>query len=263
MYECVHSLKKHFILHIHMDGLFYTIASTGLLSIGSFILLSLVPIKDKHLGKILLLFMSLSGGVLLGTAFLHMLPEASEYYPPDVVFPGVLASFIVFYIIEKIVHWRHCHDINCKEHSFGYVNLIGDAMHNVIDGIIIGGTFAQSIPLGIATTITIILHELPKEISDFGILLYAGFTRRKALMANLSVGLVAVIGGIAGYTLSEHIKGFVGYLLLFAAGGFLYIAASDLIPEMRKETAHKKSAMSFGVMLVGIAIAAVMKMIGE
>jgi len=140
--------------------------------------------------------------------------------------------------------------------------LVGDAVHNIIDGIIIGATFVQSIPLGITSAVTILLHELPKEVSDFGVLLYAGFTRKKALFFNFLVGLGAVVGGVIGYFLAENVRWFVGYLLPFAAGGFLYIAASDLIPEMRKETARKKSALSFGVLLVGIGIAAGMKLLG-
>lgn len=245
-----------------MEALLFTIIANGLLSIGSYILLSLVPLSDKHVGKVILFLMSLSGGVLLGTAFIHLLPEAAQYLAPDVLFPTVLVSFLLFYVIEKLIHWRHCHDMECRIHTFGYMNLVGDAVHNIIDGIIIGATFVQSIPLGITSAVTILLHELPKEVSDFGVLLYAGFTRKKALFFNFLVGLGAVVGGVIGYFLAENVRWFVGYLLPFAAGGFLYIAASDLIPEMRKETARKKSALSFGVLLLGVGIAFTMKLVG-
>jgi len=142
------------------------------------------------------------------------------------------------------------------------MNLIGDAVHNFIDGLIIAATFITSIPLGIATTLTIAFHEIPQEIGDFGVLLYSGFDRKKALLSNFLVACIAIAGGIVGYYLSMYIDHFVSYLLPFAAGGFIYIAASDLMPEIRKEQSLKKTIASFGFFLIGIGILILVKMFG-
>ena len=165
--------------------------------------------------------------------------------------------------LEKLLHWRHCHKKNCDVHTFGYMNLFGDAVHNFIDGLVIAATFLTDIRLGIITSFAIALHEIPQEIGDFGVLLYSGFSRKKALFANFLVALTAVFGGIIGYFLSFQIENMTSYLLPFTAGGFIYIAASDLMPEIRKETSLRKSMLSFGVFLVGIAIMFLVKFIGH
>jgi len=143
------------------------------------------------------------------------------------------------------------------------MNLFGDAVHNFIDGLVIAATFLTDIRLGIITSFAIALHEIPQEIGDFGVLLYSGFSRKKALFANFLVALTAVFGGIIGYFLSFQIENMTSYLLPFTAGGFIYIAASDLMPEIRKETSLRKSMLSFGVFLVGIAIMFLVKFIGH
>jgi len=161
---------------------------------------------------------------------------------------------VLFYLIEKIFHWRHCHQDHCDVHTFGYVNLIGDSIHNFIDGLIIAATFLVDVRLGITTSLAIALHEIPQEIGDFGVLLYAGFERMKALVLNFLVALTVVAGGIVGYFLSFRLEGLLVYLLPLAAGGFLYISTSDLIPEIRKETNLKKSLLSFTFFIIGILI---------
>ena len=133
------------------------------------------------------------------------------------------------------------------------MNLCGDAIHNFIDGLILAAAFITNVHLGIVTTLAIALHEIPQEIGDFGVLLYAGFEKRKALFANFMVALTVVLGGIVGFFLSS-LEQFVVYLLPFAAGGFIYIAASDLMPEIRKERGLQKSIASFGAFLFGILI---------
>jgi len=142
------------------------------------------------------------------------------------------------------------------------MNLIGDSIHNFIDGLILAATFMTSIPLGIATTITVAMHEIPQEIGDYGVLVYSGFQKKKALLANLAVALIAVLGGVVGYFLSFISEQFVFYLLPFAAGGFIYIAASDLMPEIRKETSGKRIAASFATFLGGIGIMVLVKLFG-
>ncbi|KKQ38430.1 MAG: Zinc/iron permease [Candidatus Roizmanbacteria bacterium GW2011_GWA2_37_7] len=246
-----------------MEKLIYIIASTFLISLASLIGVFTLSIKEKTLSKFLLFLISLSAGALMGGAFLHLLPEASEKLNNGNMYPIVLFSFVLFFLIEKLLHWRHCHKKNCQVHTFGYMNLFGDAVHNFIDGLVIASTFIIDVKLGIITSFVIALHEIPQEIGDFGVLLYSEFSRKKALLANFLVALTAVFGGIFGYFLSFQIENITSYLLPFAAGGFIYIAASDLMPEIRKEASLKKSMLSFGVFLLGLVIMYVVKFIGH
>jgi len=220
-------------------------------------------IKEKLLQKILLFLVSLSAGALMGGAFIHLLPEAQEKYRDGNMFLIVLLSFIFFFFVEKLLHWRHCHKGECEIHTFGYMNLFGDAVHNFIDGLVIAATFLTDIKLGIATSLVVFLHEIPQEIGDFGVLLYSGFGRKKAIISNFLVALTAVLGGLIGYFLSFSIDRFTTYLLPFTAGGFIYIAASDLMPEIRKETNLKKSLVSFAIFIVGILLMFLVKFIGH
>jgi zinc and cadmium transporter len=239
-----------------MEILIYIIVSTFIISLGGLIGFFTLIFKEKQLAKIILLLVSLSAGALMGGAFIHLLPEATDKIPNENIYLTVLGSFIFFFFVEKLLNWRHIH-------SFGYMNLIGDSVHNFIDGLIIAGTFITDIKLGIATTFAVALHEIPQEIGDFGVLLYAGFGKRKALLANFMVALTAIIGGIFGYFLSIQMNYFISYLLPFAAGGFIYIAASDLMPEIRKEASLGKSMLSFGVFLIGVFIMFLVKLIGH
>jgi len=246
-----------------MEKLIFITTATFLISFASLVGVFTLSIKEKILSKFLLFFISLSAGALMGGAFLHLLPEASEKLNNEYMYLIVLFSFILFFLIEKVLHWRHCHKQNCDVHTFGYMNLFGDAVHNFIDGLVIAATFLIDIKLGIVTSFAIALHEIPQEIGDFGVLLYSGFSRQKALIANFLVALTAVFGGIFGYFLSFQIENITSYLLPFAAGGFIYIAASDLMPEIRKETSLKKSMLSFSIFLLGIAIMYLVKFIGH
>jgi zinc and cadmium transporter len=188
----------------------------------------------------------------MGGAFLHLLPEASEKISINSLFGIFLVSFVCFFLIEKLLHWRHCHKENCNIHTFGYMNLFGDSIHNFIDGLIIASTFMVSPSLGIATTLAIAMHEIPQEIGDYGVLVYAGFTKKKALLLNYVVALTVVLGGIVGYFSFTYLENVLPYLLPFAAGGFVYIASSDLIPEIRKELNTKKSMISVFIFIIGI-----------
>jgi len=246
-----------------METLIYIILASFIISLGSLVGIFTLALQEEKLSKILLLLVSLSAGALMGGAFIHLLPEASEEIEGNTLFTIVLSSFIFFFFVEKLLHWRHCHKGQCKVHTFGYMNLFGDSIHNFIDGLIIAATFLTDIKLGIIASFAVALHEIPQEIGDFGVLLYAGFEKKKALIANFLVALTVILGGIVGYFLSFHLEKFIPYLLPFAAGGFIYIAASDLMPEIRKETSLKKSMMSFGVFLVGIAIMVLVKIIGH
>ena len=232
----------------------YIILSTIVISLISFVGALTLVLKPKILDEIVHILVALSAGALMGGAFLHLLPESLEELLHINLFLAVLVGFTLFFIIEKFIHWRHCHDKKCKIHSFAYMNLIGDGVHNFIDGLIIAAGFVVNIPLGIVTSLAIALHEIPQEIGDFGVLVYGGFKRTKALTINFLTALAAVAGGIFGYFLHQYIQSQMILLLPFAAGGFVYIAASDLTPELRKEENMRKFTEAFITFLIGIAI---------
>ncbi len=195
-----------------MTTLTYIIISTLIISAGSIVGIITLSLNTKKLNKYLLFLVALSAGSMMGGAFFHLLPEAAEEFSNTNYLGIVLFSFITFYLIEKLLHWRHCHNGVCEIHSFGYMNLVGDAIHNFLDGLIIAAAFITDIRLGILTTIAIAMHEIPQEISDFGVLLHAGFSKKKALIANLLVALTVVIGGLVGYLISFTLHQIIMYL---------------------------------------------------
>lgn len=222
-----------------------------------------LSLKSKTIQKFLLWLVGLSSGALMGGAFLHLLPEALKMSQGINIniFNWVLVSFVIFFVIEKILHWRHCHKEHCEVHTLGTMNLIGDAVHNFIDGLIIAASFVVNPALGISTTLAVALHEIPQEIGDFGVLLHVGYARKKAILMNFLTALFAVLGGVLGYYLISVNYDIEIYLLPIAAGGFIYIAASDLLPEIRKEKSPKKSMVSFGFFIIGVLIMYVVKFI--
>ncbi len=244
-----------------MSTLLWIIGATFIVSLLAWIGIISLAIKVKLLNKILLRLVGFSAGALMGGAFLHLLPESLE----GIGFSGmgifVLVGFSLFFLIERFLKWHHCHKGKCPVHTFTYMNLFGDGVHNFIDGLIIAAGFLVNIPFGIVTTIAIIAHEVPQELGDFAVLVYGGFTKLKALFYNFLSALLAVIGAVVGYFLSTITENFIPLLIPFAAGGFIYIAASDLIPELHKEADLKKSMMSFGFFLIGIIFMYVIKLI--
>ena len=218
-------------------------------------------IKAKLFKKLLVILVAFSAGALLSGAFFHLLPESLEHLPAVNVFAYLMAGFIVFFLVERFLYWHHCHlhGEKCETHPVSYLILFGDGIHNFIDGIIIGVSFLVSIPFGIVTALLIIGHEIPQELGDFGVLVYGGFSKGKALIYNFFSQLTAVIGGVVGYFFSTRIEGIMPFILPFAAGGFIYIAASDLIPELHKEPRLEKSLLSFMFFLVGIAFMFLLK----
>ncbi len=235
-----------------MPTLFLIILFTFLVSLASFIGVFTLSLSKEILNKAVFYLVALSVGGLMGGAFLHLLPEASQKLSAENVFLYTLGGFFLFLIIEKIIHWRHCHKGDCSIHTFAYMNLVGDGVHNFIDGLIMAAAFITSPGVGIASTIAIFLHEIPQEIGDFGVLIYGGLSRKKALFFNFLTALTAVIGGVFGYYLLSFTEMASVFLLPVAAGGFLYIAASDLIPEIRKENDVKKSVLNFVIIFLGI-----------
>ena len=246
-----------------MLQLMYIILTTFAIALIAFIGVFTLAMKEQLLNKILIILVSLSAGALMGGAFIHLLPESIEKSGNTNILIFVLVGFVLFFIIEKVLHWRHCHKGKCDVHTFHYMNLIGDAVHNFIDGLIISASFIISIPLGLTTTIAIAAHEIPQEIGDFGVLIYGGFEKKKAIVLNFIVALTVVAGGVVGYFISKSIEQVAIYLLPFAAGGFIYIAATDLVPEIKKELNIKKSMATILVFICGILIMWLIKFVFE
>ena len=198
---------------------------------------------------------------MLGGAFLHLLPESMETSAnAHQAAVWILTGLILFFALEKILKWRHCHEPTCEEHphSLGMMNLVGDGFHNLIDGMIIAVSYLVSIPLGIATTVAVILHEIPQEMGDFGILVYAGYSRRRALFYNFLSALMAVLGAVITLSIGGRIENLTSYLIPLTIGGFIYIATADLIPELHKEVKIKQSLLQLFFFLLGIGLMALL-----
>jgi zinc and cadmium transporter len=239
---------------------------TWLLGLTSVIIISAISLvgvlvlwlKDQQLKKILLYLVSFSVGGLFGDAFIHLIPEAIEESGFGtsislVILLGILSSFVV----EKFLQWRHCHIPTSSEHphSFAYMNLFGDAVHNLIDGLIVGGSYLASIPIGISTTLAVILHEIPQELGDFGVLIHGGFNKKKAVWFNFLTALTAILGAVIALVVGTTLEGFIPLLIPFAAGNFIYIAGSDLIPELRKDEPDlKKATLQVVSITLGVVI---------
>jgi len=243
----------------------YTLLSVLAVSLISLVGIFSLLISQKTLEKLTLFLVSFAAGGLFGDAFIHLLPEAVENYGFEAkVSLGILGGILTFFILEKFIAWRHCHIPTSDKHPhpLASMNLIGDGVHNFIDGVIISASFLVSFPLGIATTIAVIFHEIPQEIGDFGILMHGGFSKTKALAFNLLSSCAAIFGAIFALVFSLQISGFIGFLIPFAVGGFIYIAGSDLIPELHKETKLSKSILQLVSFLLGIGVMSALKIIG-
>jgi len=236
---------------------FYSLVSVFIVSLVSFIGIFTLGIKQDKLKTILIYLISFSAGALFGDAFIHLLPELIEERGFTLVSGvSILSGILVFFILEKFVHWQHCHMPVTENHvhPFAYMNLVGDGLHNFIDGLIIAASYLVSVPLGFATTLAVLLHEIPQEIGDFGVLLHGGFSRTKALLLNFLTGLTAVLGVVVGLLLNNYSDGIKFLFIPLAIGGFIYIAGSDLIPELHKETNIKRSIIQIITFVIGILI---------
>jgi len=246
-----------------MEVWVWTIGSVVVISLISLIGVVTLSLNKTKLRAMLLFMVSFAVGGLFGDAFIHLLPQSFEALGANLKTSlYILLGFFIFFILEKFIRWRHCHIPTSKEHMHpvAALNLIGDGVHNMLDGMIVAGSFAASVPIGIATTLAVILHEIPQEIGDFGILVYSGLPVKKALFFNFLSALTAVAGAIIALVLESRIKGFATYLLPITAGGFLYIGGSDLIPELHKED-HMKistSVTQLAAIMLGIGIMALL-----
>lgn len=239
--------------------LIWILSATILVSLVSLIGVFTLGIKTESFNRILILLVGFAAGGLIGDAFLHLLPEALEKYTADSVFFYALVGFITFFLMERYFYWRHCHQGVCDVHSFTYLNLIGDGVHNFTDGLIIAASFVTSIKLGIVTTLAVLFHELPQEMGDFGILIYGGFSKSRALFFNFLCGLTAILGAIIGYILSGLTENIPLFLITFTAGGFIYIAASDLIPELHRQKDIRRANLAFVAFILGLLFMALAK----
>jgi zinc and cadmium transporter len=235
-----------------MSALLPILLATLLVSSISLVGILFLSLNDKILNNLLLILVAFASGALLGGAFLDLLPESLASGSEE-VFIFVLLGIMLFFVIEKFLRWS-CHERKCDIHAFTYLDLIGDGVHNWIDGMIIAASFLTSIELGIVTTFAVVAHEVPQEIGDFGILVYGGFKKTKALFYNFLSALTAVFGAIFTYYLIQHTEHLTTLLLPFAAGGFIYIAATDLLPELHKREKIKDSIVQLIVLSLGIIL---------
>ncbi len=243
---------------MHYSIWLYSLVSVFIVSTLSLIGLATFAIKKSLLDRLLTLLVSLSAGAMFGDVFIHLLPEITEKSGFTLQISLTFIAGILFsLIIEKLINWNHCHDHNCKgtnERAFTYMILYGDSVHNFIDGLVIGGSYIVSPAVGIASTLAVILHEIPHEVGDFGALLHGGFSRKKALVSNFISALTAVLGAVLALLAYYYMMQIEHYLLAFAAANFIYIAGTDLIPELHKESNTKKAVLQIVFFVFGVAL---------
>lgn len=236
-------------------SLTFALLSVVLVSLISFVGAFALFVKTSVLDKGVFLLVALAIGALLGDVFVHIIPEAYEgATDPTHVSLGIIAGILIFLILEKVLHWHHHTHEHAHEHKHpvGKMVLVGDGVHNFIDGIIIAGSYMISFEVGVATTIAVILHEIPQEIGNFGVLLHAGFTKWKALWYNFLSALTAILGALVAFVLTETTEVFATWLLPITAGGFIYIALSDLMPILNKHKSLRSSVLEIIMILVGV-----------
>ncbi len=239
-------------------ALIYSLLSVGAISLISLIGIITLSWNDRFLKASVFALVSLAVGALLGDAFIHLIPEAYEQAAnPLTISLSILAGILVFFLLEKGLHWHHHHGYEESEervHPVGKLVLVSDGAHNFIDGIIIGAAYLVSLPVGIATTVAVILHEIPQEIGDFGVLIHSGYSKVRALWLNFLSALLAVAGAVLAFFLGNASEAFTSFLLPVAAGGFIYIAMTDLIPELHKTKRLTHSLVQFAAILLGIGM---------
>lgn len=235
----------------------YSLLSVTVVSLISLIGVFTLSITPKKIQGFLLYLVSFSAGALLGDVFIHLLPEIAENGGFTLMISlYILLGIVSTFIIEKIIHWHHAQDANKHKHlhPVTFLTLFGDGVHNFIDGVIIGATYMISFPLGLATTFAVVLHEIPQEIGNFGVLIHGGFSKSKALFYNFLSALTAVLGTLLVLFVGANLQGSLTGLSAYTAGTFIYIAGSDLIPELHKETSVKKTFWQFVTLILGIAV---------
>ena len=220
---------------------------------GALVASALLLVNDRLRVQLVPWLVSYAVGTLLGVALLVLLPEALENLPPRAVLGSLLAGIMLFFLLEKLVLWRHCHTHDCEAHGMAApMVIIGDAFHNFLDGVMIGAAVRTSVPLGISTALAVATHEIPQEIGDMAILLQAGYSRRKALVLNLLSGASAVLGALVAVFALEWVPDITQYVLSVAAAGFLYVAMADLIPDLHRGRIDATTLRQLALALAGI-----------
>lgn len=235
----------------------YTFGSVLVVSAASLVGVALLGFHQNFLNRILQFLIAFSAGALLGDVFIHIIPEMAEAEFTPLTGFYFLLGIIVFFLLEKYIHWHHGYgEHDEKAHATTYLTILGDALHNFIDGIIIAASFLISIPLGIATTVAVLFHEIPQELGQFGILVHGGWSRAKALLYNFASALTSILGAAVVFFLVPGLEEAPTYLLALAGANFIYIAMSDIIPELQKEKKVSRSLGQIISFLLGVAVMA-------
>ncbi len=241
----------------------FAFGSVALVSLASLVGVVVLTMRGSVVSAAMLYLVSFSTGAVLGTVFLHLLPEVMEHAGDPVIGSAlILGGMMLAFCIEKFIHWHHCHRTEHDEegghhnHPLGALILIGDGIHNFIDGMLIATAYLVSVPVGIATTIAVLLHEIPQELSDISLLLHSGFTRGRAIFWNTMSACTALAGAGVAILFEARVEGLEFILLPIAAGNFLYIATTDLIPELHKETRLGRTLIQGALLLAGLGLMA-------
>ncbi|MEK7081700.1 MAG: ZIP family metal transporter [Patescibacteria group bacterium] len=247
------------------EAFLYSLLSVLAVSAVSLIGVLTLSLNDRTLRTIVFYLVSLSAGALFGDAFVHLIPQAFETGNVPAMSLAIIVGIFLFFILEKILHWHHSHGqveecvetLSSHDHCrkpLGTIVMVADSVHNFIDGVIIAASYLVSLPVGLATTIAVVIHEIPQEIGDFGLLLHSGWSKKRALFFNFLSALAAALGVLAVFILGAGAEKFVPFALAFAAGGFIYIAGADIVPELHKISGFKKSFFQSLAMLLGFAL---------
>ena len=215
---------------------------------------SILLIKEPARTRLIPWLVSYAVGALLGASMLEILPEALEQLPAREVFPTLLLGILLFFVLEKLVLWRHCHTHDCEVHDGAVLPVVvGDAFHNFVDGAVIAAAAMTSVPLGISTAVAVTAHEIPQEVGDFAILLHAGYSRGKALILNVLSALASIAGAVAAYLAFDQVPALLPYFLALSAASFLYVAMADLIPGLHRGRTDASSLRQ--ILLIGAGVA--------
>jgi zinc and cadmium transporter len=240
-----------------MSVLTNVLISSFLVSLIALIGIILTPLKFDRLKKILIYFVSFSTGALLGGAFFHLLPEVVETQGFTFTISAlIIGGIVLFFILEKIIHWHHDLVPFEREHAhpLAAMSLVGGGFHNLLDGLVIGASYLISVPVGIAITTAIVFHKIPKEMGWFGVLVHGGFSRSKALIYNYISSIFTIVGALLALAASNYVENIQLFIIPIAVGGFIYLAGSNLIPELHKEHGVSKSILQLITMLAGISV---------
>ena len=236
----------------------YALGSAAVISLISLIGVVTLMVGVRRLDRVVPLLISLAVGALFGDALIHLLPEAFEGSTSTALTSlYAISGVLVFFIMERFLHWHHQHQeltVDPPVHPVAYLNLVSDGAHNFLDGLLIGASYLVSVPIGFATTVAVAFHEIPQEQGDFGILVHAGFSPRRALLMNFLTATLALLGVVISLLVGPSVTEYTVFMLPFAAGGFIYIAGSDLIPELHREREITRSVMQLAMLSIGIGL---------